>query len=530
MREEEAPVPRTLVIVLTALTVLLGIRAHARADDAPPAFRVVIDESVGIDGPISGRLVVYLLHADSPLYRGSSALDAPFFSDPQPMFGVDVEGVSPGDELLVGDDATAFPHLPSELRPGYYRVGAVLDRSRAHSDWRREAGNLYSEEFTLEVRPDAVPDRFLILLKNVTEPRAFPEDIPGLHLVEVRSALLSDFHGEERTLRAGVLEPTGAIQSPAPTVYIVPGFGGDHFGAVGRASMRADRRLDDPARMVDARAYTVVLDPEGPNGHHLFVDSANNGPVGRALVEELIPAIEERFPRMRTSARQRVIHGHSSGGWSALHLALNYPDTFGACWSSAPDPVDFRAFQTIDLYKDDNAYAQNGAEEVSYRRGGLDLMTVRQENAMEEVLGPGNTSGQQWDSWWACFGARGEDGAPVAPFDAQTGAIDPAVVEAMAQHDIGARVRADPARYLPLFRERVRLIVGEEDNYFLEGAVRLLKEDLAKLSEERGETDAGRWIRLVDGVDHGTIWRSQEARAVPREMLEYFARVSVLGD
>ena len=282
-------------------------------------------------------------------------------------------------------------------------------------------------------------------------------------------------------------------------------------------------RMDDPRRQLYARCFVVHLDPEGPNGHHLFADSANNGDVGERLVTELIPAIERAYPSMRTEPGARLVTGHSSGGWSSLWLALTYPEVFGAVWSSAPDPVDFRVFQQANLYQDENAYVKDGAEVISYRARGLELMSVRQENLMEEVLGPGNVSGQQWDSWWAVFAPKGEDGEPRAPFDALTGAIDHEVAERMRPYDIGHLVRTDPARYLPLFRDRVRLVVGDADNYYLEGAVRLLKEDLARLSAEREEPDAGHRVVVVPGADHGTVRRSAEQRAWPREMLEHLA-------
>ena len=93
----------------------------------------------------------------------------------------------------------------------------------------------------------------------------------------------------------------------------------------------------------------VMLDPSCRTGHHVFADSANNGPFGRALVEELIPHIEARFRGLGKPAG-RFLTGHSSGGWSSLWLQTTYPDFFGGTWSTAPDPVDFRDFQKINLY------------------------------------------------------------------------------------------------------------------------------------------------------------------------------------
>ena len=47
----------------------------------------------------------------------------------------------------------------------------------------------------------------------------------------------------------------------------------------------------------------VVLDPDCGTGHHVFADSATNGPRGTALVEEFIPYIERTFPAIADPAR-----------------------------------------------------------------------------------------------------------------------------------------------------------------------------------------------------------------------------------
>src|SRR5262249_3700477 len=126
-----------------------------------------------------------------------------------------------------------------------------------------------------------------------------------------------------------------------PIIYEIPGFGGNHRMAIGSA-----RRTDvDGVEML-----YVVLDPSCRNGHHVFADSANNGPCGEALVKELIPAIESKY-RAIAAPGTRYVTGHSSGGWSSLWLQVTYPDFFGGVWSTAPDPVDFRDFQRINIYK-----------------------------------------------------------------------------------------------------------------------------------------------------------------------------------
>lgn len=508
--------------IFITLLALLSIAGVVRA--AGP-IRVVVDPRLETEEPLSGRLIVSLLSANSPLYRTHNADGFPFFRHPQPLYGVDVADLAPGEAVEIGDSADAFPIALSELSPGPYKLFALLDRTRSNSDWRREAGNLYSDEYTLIV-DERGPKEVTVVLSHAVEERPFPA-VEGVRPIETRSVLLSEFAGEQRTLRAAVVEPVGYDPKKLyPTIYVVPGFGDDHHDALDEARRRHRLRMDDPRRMLGARAFYVFLDPEGPNGHHLFADSANNGPVGRALVEELIPAIERAYPAMRTDAPARLVTGHSSGGWSSLWLGLTYPDTFGAVWSSAPDPVDFRAFQVSNLYEDRSAYERDGVDLPSYRDDGRVLMTARQENRMEAVLGPRNSSGQQWDSWFGVFCPRAEDGLPAPLFDPETGVIDHHIAASMRRYDIGWLVRDDPERYLPLFRERVRLIVGDTDNFFLNEAVALLRADLTRLSEERAEPDAGARVRIVRDEDHGSIMRSDAGHAFAREMLEHIGRLA----
>src|SRR5205807_5638704 len=132
---------------------------------------------------------------------------------------------------------------------------------------------------------------------------------------------------------AGVVLPTSFAENPPKryaVIYEIPGFGGNHF----MAHYAADRGATDVAGM---EMLYVVLDPSCRLGHHVFADSENNGPCGKALVEELIPYIEKQYRAVGVAAA-RFVTGHSSGGWSSLWLQVAYPDFFGAVWSTSPDP------------------------------------------------------------------------------------------------------------------------------------------------------------------------------------------------
>ena len=269
-------------------------------------------------------------------------------------------------------------------------------------------------------------------------------------------------------------------------------------------------------------AYWVVLDPEGPCGHHLFADSANNGPMGEALTKDLIPAIDAAFATIPKQSA-RLLRGHSSGGWSTIWLGRNCSDTFGGIWSSSPDPVDFSSFQAVDIYAEPNMYRREKNGQVVWTPSytdeqGVVGMTIRQENRMEEVLGPGNTSAQQWDSWLAVFGPRRDDGTPADLYNPQTGAIDRGIAKQYEKYDIVRRLRGDRAKFGPVLKDRLRLIVGEMDNYDLDDAVKKLKAELDALTFAGDKPPAG-YIVVVPGKDHSTVFDSPEMDAIPGQML-----------
>lgn len=500
--------------------VLVLIACLASVARGQVTFRVGVDPAVA-PAPVSGRLVISLIADGASIPPQAEPNDAPFWSAPQPMFGVNVPSLAPGEPFTL-DAATPgadFALAPlTDLPPGRYRAQARLITMRRSSSWKDGTGNLFSMPASFELKPGA-PVTVDFTLAGVTTERPF-NAVAGAELVEIRSELLSAFHKRDVTLRAGVVLPTRVEPGRRyGAVYEIPGFGGDHHTASRRA-LRRNMTRDQVQADLAASTYWIFLDPESPNGHHLFADSANNGPVGEALVKELIPAIEAKYP-LDPRPEARLLRGHSSGGWSTVWLAITYPGTFGAAWSTSPDPVDFRAFQLVDIYAADNFYTdpKTGRDLVSYRSGGVDRMTIRQENGGERVLGPNQTSGQQWHSWQAAWGPRDPAGHPAALYDSVSGAIDRRVREHYRAYDIAALVQADPKRFGEPLRRNVRLVVGDADDFSLHVAVGMLKQAVDALPPIDGPEHG--YIRILPGLDHGSVLRDAGVRGFAREMVEH---------
>jgi hypothetical protein len=94
-----------------------------------------------------------------------------------------------------------------------------------------------------------------------------------------------------------------------------------------------------------------------------------------------------------------------------------YPDDFNGCFAACPDPIDFRAYCTVDIYNDKNAYYYESDFKKTERPGyrnylGQLTATLREMNYRELALGTKGRSGQQWDIWEAVYSPQGEDGYP----------------------------------------------------------------------------------------------------------------------
>jgi S-formylglutathione hydrolase FrmB len=266
----------------------------------------------------------------------------------------------------------------------------------------------------------------------------------------------------------------------------------------------------------------VMLDPDCHHGHHVFADSANNGPCGKALIEELIPAIEKRFRGIGKPAA-RFVTGHSSGGWSSLWLQVAYPDFFGGCWSTSPDPVDFRDFQKINLYVPaENMFNdQANKRRPIARRSKEPALWYRDFSDMEEIMGHGG----QLASFEAAFSERDANGQPKRLWNRKTGAIDPEVARSWEKYDISLVLERNWKTLGPKLAGKLHVYMGDMDNFYLDGATKLLREQLARL-----KSDAR--VELFAGYDHSTILNSPTLglrRRIAREMAAKF-RSARLGE
>ncbi len=334
-----------------------------------------------------------------------------------PVLGADARALADGLTVVLDQKSAIFPlsHL-ADLPPGEYTVQAVFACNR-DLNLPSAPGNLYSQPKTVTLDP-AKGGTVKLELTQAMPADQPPKDSEHVRFIRLRSELLSKFHGRPMYLRAGLVLPRDfehEADRRYPLRVHIGGYGTRYTAVQGLMQKDSDFRkvwlADETPRML-----LLHLDGAGPYGDPYQVNSANNGPYGDAVTQELIPYVEKQY-RGVGAGHARVLDGASTGGWVSLALQIFYPDFFNGAWSHCPDPVDFRSYELIDIYKDDNAYVNaHGFERPSSRdASGETRTTVRHECQIERVLGRGDRwelSGKDWCAWNAVFGPRGADGLP----------------------------------------------------------------------------------------------------------------------
>jgi hypothetical protein len=484
---------------LAALCLITLSSTAALAAPAPALFRVELQGAT--DQPVSGRLLLFAAEANAARAAAKGAeVDevggARFATSLTSVAAREVSRLAPGQSVSIDADELAFPDAFSKLPPGDYLMQAVLDVHHNYNYLGRGTGDLLSGVVSVHL-PAATPP-VITLTRRVPadDPWAKPwEGFPGLltaqvrerlpqarahaHTIDFQSPSLGTFWGRPVSMRGWVLTPPGYDDKAAaryPTVYYA------HAG-----TMNADRVIGLLAMVYAAMAkgamppmIWVFPDDAGAGGTNEFADSANNGPWGRAFTAELIPHLEAEY-RMDARPSSRFLTGHSSGGWASLWLQTHYPKLFGGTWSTSPDPVDFHAFLSADLYASDaNVYHQrDGSPWPMIRVGGKPVGDMETYARLERVTG---SYGGQFAAFEWVFSPRGADGRPMPMFDRDTGAVDPFVLAYWHDHyDIAHYLETQWPRLKPDLDGKIHLYVGTADTFYLDGSVRRMQGVLERL-------------------------------------------------
>lgn len=424
-------------------------------------------------GPFTGKLFLYLSKDNKEPKSGNVGIE--FF----PCMSVDAVNIKPGGFVVIDDKANSFPVKLSDIERGEYYVQAVWDRNMGGRAIAASAGNMFSKSEKVILTKDYTKTFNIICNQVIPEP-AFKET-QFVKELKAPSTLLTSFCHKGmkanaavmlKTVDAAVILPDQYFKDPQrkfPVMFVASGYGGDYHFYSGDSVTRS--------RPIDTiPCITVFLDGNCSLGHSVYANSDNNGPWGDALVKEFIPLLETKY---RCNGA-RFLRGHSSGGWTVLWLQSHYPTTFAGCWSSSPDPVDFRDYQKVNLYQGENLfYDKDGnLRNVATVAGVIPWASSKQAYQAEQVI----YRGEQMHSFDAVFSAKGPDGNPERICDPVTGAMNPKTFEHWKNYDISLYLRSNWNNLKEDLDGKIRVTVGEQDNFLLNGAVHLLEKEMKMLN------------------------------------------------
>ncbi|MBX6330637.1 MAG: hypothetical protein IRY91_02190 [Gemmatimonadaceae bacterium] len=491
--------------------------AISPAAAASPRFTITFSAAAH-PGPITGRLILIIAKSNTPEPRLAVSPTGPA------IFGIDLDQLRPGETAIIDDKAASSPMALSELPPGDYYVQAVINvyeqvhRADGHTlwvhlndgtiePWNVAAGNLYSDVQRVHVGGNGT---VRLSITHVIPRKAPPADTKWVKHVRIQSAKLTRFWGRPIYINATVLLPKGYDEHPDvryPSIYtlghVVPfSFTTDSTSVRGVGTIDPARGLETGYDFYKSwisdgfpRVIAITFEQQTPYFPDSYsVNSANNGPYGDAIVEEVIPYLEQRF-RIIGKPYARILEGASTSGWQTLALQLYHPDFFGGAWVLQPDPIDFRRYQLTDIYADSNAFTMPAGPfttiERPFRRTveGQVVWTMRQLSRFEAVLGSHGRSGYQLEAWEAVYGPTDKDGYPAALWDKHTGTIDHAVADYMRNHGFDLRVYAERnwATLGPKLRGKLHVFCGDMDDFYLNLAVYKFQEFLQSTTSPRSD-------------------------------------------
>jgi len=512
-----------------------AILSCTRAAPAPAESRGAAPLRVGISfaasqssKPLDGRILL-LISIDSSKEPRQQISDA---VTTQQVFGVDVDGLAPTTEAIVSDTTLGYPTSSlAGIKAGDYWVQGLLhvyetfhrgdgktvklpagDRGEGQQ-WPDAPGNLFSKPVKMRIDPASATPIHIVLDQTIA-PIHEPADTKYVKHFKVRSDRLTKFWGRPVYLGAILILPEGFDTHPDAHYPLAIYHGHfqqdvDDFRETPPDPKLPPYNIDSLTvhcpnghelglctkfgyeRLQQEKAYELYKEWTGPGFPRVLqltiqhptpyyddsyaVNSENNGPYGDAITYELIPYVESHYRGL--GAWARALYGGSTGGWEALGAQVKYPDEYNGAYANCPDPIDFHAYTTVDIYHDGNAFYSTGPWRTTPRPAERDYFgrtraTMEQSNQKEAVLGSRSRSGGQWDIWEAVFSPAGADGYPKRIFDKRTGVIDSAVASYWRDnYDLVHIMRRDWATLGPKLRGKITLNVGRSDNFFLNDAV-----------------------------------------------------------
>jgi hypothetical protein len=500
----------TFVLGFSLALALAGVGVAVNARPAAPLRIAISFPATRSAAPLDGRVLLFI--SDDGRSEPRTQTDQYRANSTRPIFGVDVDGMKPGQDVVIDDTVEGWPARSlRDIPPGDYWVQAMLSRYETFhradghviklpmdqgegQQWARKPGNFYSRSVKMHVDPMSGGE-IRISLDQEVPPVAVPKDSAQVKYLHLQNERLTKFWGRPMFLGAIVLLPFGWDTHPDAHYPVLIHHG--HFPATmegdGWRETPPDPNATTAQRDGQAAAHKFYTDWNGPNFPRMIhvlvqhptpyfddsyaVNSPNNGPYGDAITLDLIPYIEKQF-RGIGAGWARVMTGGSTGGWEAMGVQVLSPDDYNGAWALCPDPIDFRSYRSVNIYDEHNAYYYEDnpwkhTPKPGYRdyRDHL-FSTFEERNLVELAIGTHGRSGGQHDAWASVFGPVGADGYYKPLYDKVTGAIDPDVALYWRDHyDLRYIMQRDWTKIGPKLTGKIHITSGTMDNGYLNNAV-----------------------------------------------------------
>lgn len=531
------------ILIFTALlpAVVAGEEGNLNFEITLTEDAVVELEELGFETPLDGRIFVIISNDSSGEPKNNVDIAG------VPFWAKDVEDLKVGESFVIDDSDVEVASWPlqdfNELEKKSYYIQAFMnvyttfERSDGHTvkmhlnsgagqSMFKAPGNVYSQVENIYLDPDETGSIKLELSKVIQPDNPLKEgevlqqgnfeDTEYVKYPKIKSEIVSKFWGQDMYIGANILLPRGYEDNPDaqyPVLYMLGHWPG------GRAPFRFKEGNDfykfwtseDAPKMI----VVTIRDANPYYDTSYSVNSANVGPYGDAITEELIPYIDKNY---RTIAKPwaRALAGGSTGGWEVMAYKVFYPDMFGGAWSWCPDAIDFHHYQIVNIYEDESAYSMAaswgdthkavGEWGVSIERpdvvktDGNISFTMRQENLHENALGPDNRSGGQWAIWEAVYSPVGSDGYPQNIWDPVTGEINPDVAEEWKKYDLTHILKENWSELGPKINGELYISTGTMDTFYLDKAVYLLQEFLETAADPKPD------VAIEYGLNQPHCW------------------------
>jgi hypothetical protein len=520
------------IVAVLCIAAAQGASAKSAVKPSPQRFEVSFPKEVSA-AALDGHILLLLSNNDEKEPRFQVSI---ITAESQQVFGVDVDGLAAGTPAVVDPSTLGYPAQSlNDVPAGDYWVQAVLniyetfhlgngrtlklppDKGEGQH-WQVKPGNLYSKPQKIHIDPKSGQTVRIALTEKIPAVQDNAKEVDSMvgwdasndeHAIvdnkwvkhiRIQSELLTKFWGRPTHMGAVVLLPDGWEEHPDAHYPLIVEQDHFHRGLPGIIAFRIQSPGDNlKGGQLNAAKNGYKLYQDWTSGRlprvivlsiqhatpyfddSYAVNSENVGPYGDAITQELIPYVEKQF-RGIGQGWARAVYGGSTGGWESLASQVLYPDFYNGAWVFCPDVVDFRAYMTMNLYEDKNAfwiespYARVPRPSVR-QSDGLVLSTMEQMNRYELVQGTHSRSGEQLDTWQAVFSSVGEDGYPKPIFNKRTGEIDHEVAKYWKEHyDLSAILQRDWKTLGPKLAGKLHLFVGEADTFYLDRAVHLLKD------------------------------------------------------